>query len=175
LLRLLVEARILERDRGLGGEVAERSELLLAERVGRLAEPEHADDAEQPVADDQRLDDRVPSADADELRLGIRRCGIVVDEAALPLEGAGADETDAEGDALIDRGALAPGARCQRVARGLHQVDRALGPGGTTGRRSRMARPLAPVPRAKTIRLNRAPTSPETAIASTSPVSGSSR
>src|SRR5262249_44337224 len=49
LLRLLVQARILERDRGLGGEVAERSELLLAERVGRLAEPEHADDAEQPV------------------------------------------------------------------------------------------------------------------------------
>ena len=133
LLRLLVEACILERDRGLGGEVAERSELLLAERVGRLAEPEHADDAEQPVADDQRLDDRVPSADADELRLGIRRCGIVVDEAALPLEGAGADETDAEGDALIDRGALAPGARCQRVARGLHQVDRALGPEETTG------------------------------------------
>src|SRR6266446_3366148 len=109
------------------------AELLGTERVGRLAEPEHTDDAEQPVADDQRLDDRVPSADADELRLGIRRRGIVVDEAALPLEGAGADETDAEGDALIDRGALAPGARCQRVARGLHQVDRALGPEETTG------------------------------------------
>src|SRR5207244_1564954 len=96
-------------------------------------EPEHADDAEQPVADDQRLDDRVPSADADELRLGIRRRGIVVDEAALPLEGAGADETESEGDALIDRGALAPGARCQRLARRLHQVDRALGPEETTG------------------------------------------
>src|SRR5207244_10753162 len=40
LLRLLVEARILERDRGLGGEVAERSELLLAERVGRMTLPE---------------------------------------------------------------------------------------------------------------------------------------
>src|SRR5262249_56343273 len=113
LLRLLVQPGILERDRGLRGEVAEGAEVLLAERVGRLAEPEHADDAEQAVADDERLSDRVPGSDGDELRLGIGRRRIVVDEAALPLESAGADQTNPERDPLVDRGALAPGARDQ--------------------------------------------------------------
>src|SRR5262249_4132638 len=133
LLRLLIQPRILERDRGLRGEVAEGAEVLLAERVGRLSEPEHADDAEQAVADDERLDDRVPGSDGDARGGGQGRRRTVVGEAALPRESTGADQTNPERDPVVDRGALAPRARDQGLAGGLEQIDRALGAKQTTG------------------------------------------
>jgi len=132
LLRLAVEAGVLQRNGGLGREAAERLQVALGEARGAFFAA-HSDHPEEPVVGHEGLGHRV--ADPEErnpvLRQGrgVRRARKVVHQQSLPLGGRRAGHADPQRDAKVaDLGRHGvPGLGHQRPARRVEEEDDAAG------------------------------------------------
>ncbi len=132
---LVEEARVLERHRGLGGEVGEGREVLVGERgrAGRAARGHHAQGA---PARHQRPGEQA-AREGHELGHRVRRRRVVVDhEPASALHGgAGDSRAHVEAQVADPVADIGPRARAEQVAlqhveRGVTAPDQALGRAG---------------------------------------------
>ena len=121
----LVEARVLHRDGGLGGEALQQGQVLGLEAIA-AGGAGHDDDAAHLLADDERLHDGVLHAVGDELRVRQRRVRIVVGDDPAPLTGGHPDQALPRRQPHDARPLGGPRPAHEQAAL-VDQVDRALG------------------------------------------------